>query len=108
MPKVWTDDAQDVYIWWQQHDKKTLKRLDQLIRDVERDPFDGIGKPESLRGELSGMWLRRINQEDRLVYEVADGQLIIYSAKDHYAWAPFRGGDKDVQLIDFRSTAEGR
>ena len=54
------------------------------------------------------MWLRRINQEDRLVYEVADGQLIIYSAKDHYAWAPFRGGDKDVQLIVFRSTAEGR
>ena len=62
-----------------------LKRINQLIRDVERNPFNGIGKPEPLRGELSGMWSRRISQEDRLVYEVADGQLIIYSAKDHYA-----------------------
>ena len=59
--------------------------LNQLIRDVERDPLDGIGKPEPLRGELSGMWSRRINQEDRLVYEVVDGQLVIYSAKDRCA-----------------------
>ena len=85
MRKVWTDDAWDDYLWWQQHDRKMLKRINQLIRDVERDPFNGIGKPEPLRGELSGMWSRRINQEDRLVYEVADGQLVIYSAKDHYA-----------------------
>ena len=85
MRKVWTDDAWDDYLWWQRHDRKMLKRINQLIRDVERDPFNGIGKPEPLRGELSGMWSRRISQEDRLVYEVADGQLIIYSAKDHYA-----------------------
>ena len=85
MRKVWTDDAWDDYLWWQQHDRKMLKRINQLIRDVERDPFNGIGKPEPLRGELSGMWSRRINQEDRLVYEVADGQLVIYSAKDHSA-----------------------
>ena len=85
MRKVWTDEARDGYIWWQQHDKKMLKRLNQLIRDVERDPLDGIGKPEPLRGELSGMWSRRINQEDRLVYEVVDGQLVIYSAKDRCA-----------------------
>ena len=85
MRKVWTDDAWDDYLWWQRHDRKMLKRINQLIKDVERDPFNGIGKPEPLRGELSGMWSRRISQEDRLVYEVADGQLIIYSAKDHYA-----------------------
>lgn len=85
MRKVWTDDVWDDYLWWQQHDRKMLKRINQLIRDVERDSFNGIGKPEPLRGELSGMWSRRINQEDRLVYEVAEGQLIIYSAKDHYA-----------------------
>ena len=85
MRKVWTDDARDDYLWWQQHDRKMLKRINQLIRDVERDPFNGIGKPEPLRGELSGMWSRRINQEDRLVYEVAEEQLIIYSAKDHSA-----------------------
>lgn len=83
--KVWTDDAQDVYIWWQWHDKKTSKRLNQLIRDVECDPFDGIGKPGPLRGELSGMRSCRINQDDRLVYEIADGQLVFYSAKDHFA-----------------------
>ena len=85
MREVWTDDAWDDYLWWQQHDRKMLKRINQLIRDVERDPFNGIGKPEPLRGELSGMWSRRINQEDRLVYEAAEEQLIIYSAKDHYA-----------------------
>ncbi|MDM8299971.1 Txe/YoeB family addiction module toxin [Collinsella tanakaei] len=59
--------------------------LNQLIRDVERDSFDGIGKPGPFRGELSDMRSCRINQDDRLVYEVADGQLIIYSVKDHYA-----------------------
>ncbi|WP_308623083.1 Txe/YoeB family addiction module toxin [uncultured Enorma sp.] len=85
MRKVWTDEAWDDYLWWQQHDRKMLKRINQLIRDVERDPFNGIGKPEPLRGELSGMWSRRINQEDRLVYEVISEQLIIYSAKDHYS-----------------------
>lgn len=85
MRKVWTDDAWDDYLWWQQHDRKMLKRINQLIRDAERDPFNGIGKPEPLRGELSGMWSRRINQEDRLVYEVIGEQFIIYSAKDHYS-----------------------
>ena len=85
MRKVWTDDAWDDYLWWQQHDRKMLKRINQLIRDAERDPFNGIGKPEPLRGELSSMWSRRINQEDRLVYEVIGEQLIIYSAKDHYS-----------------------
>ena len=81
MRKVWTDDAWDDYLWWQRHDRKMLRRINQLIGDVERDPFNRIGKPEPLRGELSGMWSRRINQEDRLVYEVADDRLIIYSAK---------------------------
>ncbi|WP_342589746.1 Txe/YoeB family addiction module toxin [Collinsella tanakaei] len=72
------------------------------MRAVERDPFDGIGKPGPLRGELSGMWSRRINQEDRLVYEVADDRLIIYSAKDHYAQAPFYGGGEDVEHYGYR------
>ena len=85
MRKAWTDDAWDDYLWWQLHDRKMLKRINQLIRDVERGPFNGIGKPEPLRGELSGMWSRHINHEDRLVYEIMDGRLIIYSANDHYA-----------------------
>lgn len=61
-----------------------LKRINQLIRDIERDPFSGIGKPEPLRGNLSGMWSRRIDQANRLVYEVSGDTLMLHSAKDHY------------------------
>ena len=61
-----------------------LKRINQLIRDIERDPFSGIGKPESLRGNLSGMWSRRIDQANRLVYVVSGDTLMLHSAKDHY------------------------
>ena len=61
-----------------------LKRINQLIRDIERDPFSGIGKPEPLRGNLSGMWSRRIDQANRLVYEVSGDTLMLYSAKDRY------------------------
>lgn len=61
-----------------------LKRINQLIRDIERDPFSGIGKPEPLRGNLSGMWSRRIDQSNRLVYEVSGDTLMLHSAKDHF------------------------
>lgn len=61
-----------------------LKRINQLVRDIERDPFSGIGKPEPLRGNLSGMWSRRIDQANRLVYEVSGDTLMLHSAKDHY------------------------
>ena len=61
-----------------------LKRINQLIRDIERDPFSGIGKPEPLRGNLSGIWSRRIDQANRLVYEVSGDTLMLHSAKDHY------------------------
>ena len=61
-----------------------LKRINQLIRDIERDPFSGIGKPEPLRGNLSGMWSRRIDHTNRLVYEVSGDTLMLHSAKDHY------------------------
>ncbi len=62
-----------------------LKRVNMLIRDVERSPFDGIGKPEPLRGDLSGFWSRRINDEHRLVYRVQNGMLEIASCRDHYS-----------------------
>ena len=61
-----------------------LKRINQLIRDIERDPFSGIGKSEPLRGNLSGMWSRRIDQANRLVYEVSGDTLMLHSAKDRY------------------------
>lgn len=84
MIKAWSDDAWADYLWWQTQDRRTLKRINQLIRDIEREPFVGIGKPEPLVGELSGLWSRRIDQRNRLVYSVSDDTLMIYSARNHY------------------------
>lgn len=85
MNKVWTDDAWDDYLWWQTQDRKALRRINQLVRDIERDPFHGIGKPEPLRHNLGGAWSRRIDHENRIVYEVRGESLLIYSCRDHYA-----------------------
>ncbi len=84
MIKPWSELAWEDYLWWQTHDRRMLKRINQLIRDIERDPFSGIGKPESLRGNFSGMWSRRIDQANRLVYEVSGDTLMLHSAKDRY------------------------
>ena len=84
MKKIWDDKAWEDYLYWQLHDKQMLKRLNMLIQDIERDPFSGSGKPEPLRGDLSGFWSRRINDEHRLVYRVKGGMLEIASCKDHY------------------------
>lgn len=84
MIKAWTDDAWADYLWWQEHDKKTLRRVNQLLRDIERDPFSGLGKPEPLRYELAGTWSRRIDAANRLIYSVEGDVLTVYSAKDHY------------------------
>ena len=84
MKKIWDDNAWEDYLYWQAHDKQILKRLNALIQDVERAPFDGIGKPEPLRGDLSGFWSRRINEEHRLVYRIVGDMLEIASRKDHY------------------------
>lgn len=84
MIKAWSELVWEDYLWWQDHDRKMLKRINQLIRDIDRDPFSGIGKPEPLRGNLSGMWSRRIDQSNRLIYEVSGDTLMLHSAKDHY------------------------
>lgn len=84
MHKLWTDEAWDDYIWWQSQDKKTLRRINMLIKESERDPFNGIGKPERLSGNLAGMVSRRIDQKNRLVFAVMDDHLVIYSCRDHY------------------------
>ena len=78
-PNGWED-----YVYWQTQDRKTLKRINQLIADVMRDPFAGIGKPEPLKHILSGAWSRRIDDKNRLVYYVTDSQVIILQARDHY------------------------
>lgn len=72
------------YTSWQSQDRKTLRRINTLIQDVLRDPFDGIGKPEPLRHVLSGAWSRRIDDTHRLVYLVTDEHVVILQARDHY------------------------
>ena len=84
MNKNWFDKAWDDYLYWQSQDKKTLKRVNQLIKDAERDPFSGIGKPEPLKGDLPGFWSRRIDDINRLVYRVNGNLLEILSCRGHY------------------------
>ena len=78
------DDAWEDYLYWQQTDKKILKRINALIKDIIRHPFEGIGKPEPLKHDLSGYWSRRINQEHRLVYRSDEDTIIIISCRYHY------------------------
>ena len=77
-------DAWDAYLYSQDQDKKTLKRLNLLINAAARDPFVGIGKPEQLRGELSGYWSRRIDEVNRLVYRATDTEIVIVACRYHY------------------------
>ena len=81
---AWTDRAWEEYVSWQAQDRKTLKRIDNIIKDVKRDSFGGIGKPEPLRGSLSGFWSRRIDDTNRLVYAVDDVHITIISCRKHY------------------------
>ena len=81
---VWTDEAWAGYVYWQTQDRKTLKRINRLIEDAKRRPFEGLGKPEPLRENLSGFWSRRIDHTNRLVYAVDDEFLTIISCRYHY------------------------
>lgn len=80
----WTDEAWADYLTWQSTDKQTLKRINLLIKEVMRTPFEGVGKPEPLKHNLSGCWSRRIDKTNRLVYEVLDQQIMILSCRYHY------------------------
>ena len=84
MNKIWFDETWEDYLYWQIQDRKTLKRINALLRDIERNTFSGIGKPEPLKGELSGFWSRRIDETNRLVYRVGSGVLEILSCRGHY------------------------
>lgn len=81
---AWTKEAWRDYVYWQNQDKKTLKRINKLISDTQRSPFEGIGKPEPLRENLTGFWSRRIDESNRLVYVVDDSRLTIISCRYHY------------------------
>ncbi|MGI5099124.1 Txe/YoeB family addiction module toxin [Treponema vincentii] len=80
----WDLDAWNDYIYWQTQDKKILKRINQLIKDIGRNPFEGIGKPEPLKGNLTGFWSRRIDEEHRLVYAVEENAVLLISCRGHY------------------------
>ena len=84
MRLLWDDRAWEEYLAWQSEDKKTLKRINTLIKDIQRTPFTGIGKPEPLRENLSGWWSRRIDDANRIVYKAEGDVVVIASCKTHY------------------------
>ena len=84
MNTAWTDDSWEDYLYWQVNDKKVLKRINLLIKDIKREAFEGLGKPEPLKYELAGCWSRRITDEHRLVYEVTGTYVTIIACRFHY------------------------
>ena len=83
--KIWSDDTWEDYLYWQMQDKKKLKRINALIKDIERNGvMQGIGKPEPLTGNLSGEFSRRIDEKNRLIYHMEDGRLYIVNCRTHY------------------------
>ena len=84
MKIIWSVKSWDDYLYWQNTDKQLVKKINQLIKDIQRDPFDGIGKPEALKHQFSGFWSRRITDEHRLVYEITQNSIAIASCRYHY------------------------
>jgi len=84
LKKIWFDKSWDDYLYWQKENKNMLKKINQLVKDIERNPFEGIGKPESLKGNLSGWWSRRIDDTHRIVYRIENNCLEILQCKEHY------------------------
>ena len=84
MRKIWYDIAWDDYLYWQTQDKKTLKKINKLLQDIERNGNEGIGHPEPLKYELAGFWSREIDEKNRLVYRIEKGMLEIAECRTHY------------------------
>ncbi|CBJ82201.1 Toxin YoeB [Xenorhabdus bovienii str. Jollieti] len=84
MKITFSDSAWEDYLYWQQTDKAILKRINQLIKDIRRQPFEGIGKPEPLKHNLSGFWSRRITEEHRLIYAIEEDQIMIAACRYLY------------------------
>ena len=84
MIKSWDDEAWDDYLYWQTQDKKTLKRINNLLKDIDRQPFSGIGKPEPLTGNLSSYWSRKIDDCNRIVYRIKESRIEIIQCGTHY------------------------
>jgi len=84
LKKLWTDRGWEDYLYWQIQNKNMIKKINQTIKDIERNPFKGIGKPEPLKNNLSGWWSRKINNKHRIVYRIENENLEIAQCKDHY------------------------
>lgn len=84
MIKIWQDGAWEEYLYWQSQDKKTLKRINQILKDIDRNPYTGIGKPEQLSADLAGFWSRRIDNKNRIVYRIKEGKIEIAQCGSHY------------------------
>ena len=84
MRLVFTTRSWDDYLYWQKTDKRMVRRINDLIKDIQREPFQGIGKPEPLKHQLQGLWSRRIDSEHRVVYEIAEDELRIIACRYHY------------------------
>ena len=84
MKKIFSDRAWEDYIYWQKNDKRLLKKVSELIKDIDRNQNEGIGKPEPLRHSLSGFWSRRINEEHRIVYRICEDEIHIAQIRYHY------------------------
>jgi toxin YoeB len=84
MKYVFVDESWEDYLYWQKTDKRMLKRVNQLLRDIARHPFEGIGKPEPLKHKYQGFWSRRIDSEHRLIYRVKDDEILIAKCRFHY------------------------
>ena len=84
MRLLWDERAWGEYLYWQTQDKKTLRRVNPLLKDIQRSPYAGIGEPEPLRGNLSGWWSRRIDGANRIVYREMDGVIVLAQCRGHY------------------------
>lgn len=84
MNKAWQDDAWEDYLYWQLQDKKTLKRINLILKDIDRNKYEGLGKQEPLSGNLAGYWSRRIDDKNRIVYKIENNQIIIAQCGSHY------------------------
>ncbi len=84
MDKIWSDEAWEDYLYWQTQDKKTLRRVNQLLLDIDRNGHNGIGKPEPLRHDRQGYWSRRIDDVNRLVYRIVENRIEIAQCRTHY------------------------
>ena len=84
MKYIFVDESWEDYLYWQKTDKKILAKINELIKDISRTPFTGIGKPEALKHDYKGFWSRRINDEHRLIYQVKDDEILIAKCRFHY------------------------